>query len=118
MNYLNTHFNKEYIHLLSNDTEITHHFYVTPYEPHVPNHCQFYKNRADVYLNFYKGDYHRISPEFLRDEMKLCKKGIIILYTNLLKFYDEQELKPYLEHITLTYIKSIGKFKIFSFEVE
>ncbi|WP_104722762.1 hypothetical protein [Helicobacter mesocricetorum] len=115
MRDLQSHFNEEYRHLLSNDHEIARHFYITAYEPHMPNYCKFYKDREDFLGNYYQGDYHRISPQYLLKEMKLCQRGILILYTNLLKFYDEEALIPSLENIQLTYLKSIGKFKIFKF---
>lgn len=114
--YLQNNFNKEYSHLLSNDHEIARHFYITSYEPHIPNYCKFYRNREDFLSNYYQGDYHRISPQYLLDEMKLCQKGTLILYTNLLKFYDENALILGLRDIQLTHLKSIGKFKIFQFQ--
>lgn len=113
--YMKNNFTDEYKHLLSNDNEIARHFYISDYEPHVPNHCGFYNDKDSFLANYYKGDYHRISPTFLVQEMELYSKGTLILYTNLLKFYDEKELEPLMVNIKLELINTIGKFKIFKF---
>lgn len=115
IDYVQGIFNYEYSHLLSNDNEIARHFYVSNYEPHVPNHCKYYKDREEFLLSYYKGDYHRISPQFLASEMKRCQKGILILYVNLLKFYDESEILPLLDGIKMEHLRDIGKFKVFRF---
>lgn len=116
--YLKREYKETLKHLFSNDSEIARYFYTTSYEPHVPNHCMYYKDKAAFLFNFYKGDYHRISPEFLSREMNSVGQGILILYTNLLKFYDASTLEPLLGEIKLVHKKDIGKFKIFEFYKE
>ncbi len=112
---LEENFDTKYSVLLSNDTEIARHFYVTRYDPVLPNYCAHYENLESFMSNFYKGDYHRIAPQFLVREMEKRERGTLILYTNLLKFYDESAVLPLLNGIELTHIKDIGKFKIFRF---
>ena len=43
------------------------------------------------------------------------QKGILILYVNLLKFYDESEILPLLDGIKMEHLRDIGKFKVFRF---
>ncbi|MCI7765126.1 hypothetical protein [Helicobacter sp.] len=116
--YVNSIFNLEFCHLLSNDNEIARYFYVSNYDPHVPNYCRYYQNEEEFLWSYYKGDYHRISPQFLASEMKKYKKGILILYTNMLKFYDESEILPLIDAMHIEHLRTIGKFKIFKFYKE
>ena len=115
MEYCNAIFDVKYQNLLTNDHEIGRHFYITKYEPHLPNYCAYYKDKEAFLSNFYKGDYHRISPLFIVQEIKKSESGILILYTNMLKFYDEHLIIPMLEGVILEHLRDIGKFKVFKF---
>ena len=111
-------YDDEYKNLLCNDTEIARHLYVSKYRVYVPGYCTHYATKEDFYAAFYNNDIHIISPDFLLQSLNDAQKGYIIFYTNLLKFYDETKLLPFLKDIQFVYIKSIGKFKIFKFYKE
>lgn len=116
LEFMRTIYGEEYKNLLCNDTQIARYFYASNYRVYIPNYCSYYSNQDDFYAAFYNKNYHIIAPSFLLDNLKRARKGYIILYTNLLKFYDETKLLPHLDSIQLEHIQDIGKFKIFRFK--
>ena len=118
LDFMRNIYDDEYKNLLCNDTEIARHLYISKYRVYIPDHCTYYATKEDFYTAFYNNDYHIMSPDFLLQSLNDAQKGYIIFYTNLLKFYDETKLLPFLNDIQFVHIKNIGKFKIFKFYKE
>lgn len=116
--YLKDIFEEKYSNLVCNDVEILRHCYVTRYISHLPDYSVYYRDKEAYLANYYKGDHGRLSPSFVANAMNKLDCGILIIYTNMLKYYDETAILPLLKGVEVTHLKDIGKFKIFKFSKE
>ena len=116
--YLRDIFEEKYSNLVCNDVEILRHCYVTAYNPCLPDYSVYCKDKEAYLTNYYEGDCGRLSPRFLANTMNKLGCGILIVYTNMLKYYDETAILPLLNGVEVVHLKNIGKFKIFKFDKE